>query len=47
MEGGERTSEAHESKARLNARKVKQLMGEEEDEECIIMCTCVGSSCQV
>ena len=33
MVGGERTSEAHKSKARLNARKVKQLMEEEEQEE--------------
>ena len=32
MVGGERTSEAQKSKARLIARKAKQLM-EEEDEE--------------
>ena len=51
MVRGERTSEAHKSKARLSARKVKQLMEkeeEEEEEECIIMCiNVVWSSCQV
>ena len=33
MVGGERTSEAQKSKARLIARQAKQLMEEDEEEE--------------
>ena len=33
MVGGERTSEAQKSKARLIARKAQQLMEEDEEEE--------------